>query len=271
MCSIYLINVGANDSHASVARSPVFNNLSFVYVSILDPAGTQYPPEMHPFVRAPDNRRTHSDPDWDKLTYGDVCSNRKAAALKNVTPGDILLFWGMLWQNNGENNGNNWHGCGFTGERGWYLLGALRVAEIVKRKQDIDNLAPPDKCRAIKNAHCLNRRWNAGDRVFLGEKDKKYSRLFDKAVELWVPKTEQKSESKWKDSLLYKALRAADGRYLSLNGTPRWYSSLRTCRKMWVWDLNNDKQRERTEIVKKAIQKVNEDFDLLKDAHCDPK
>jgi len=225
---------------------------------------------MRPFVRAPDNRRTHCDPDWVNLTYGDVCSNRRAAALRNVERGDILLFWGMLWENNCSDRmscmGKN-ESCWkeFTGKRGWYLLGALRVAEIVKTKQDIENLAPADQRSVLENAHCLNGRWLTGERVFLGEENKKHSRLFDKSVEFWVPKMEQKYESnKWKNSLLYRTCRAADGNCLSLKGSPRWYSSLRPCRKMW--DLNNSEQRERAEIVRDAIQKVNKDFDLLEGA-----
>jgi hypothetical protein len=45
---------------------------------------------------------THDDPDWTNLTYGDDCANGRAGSLKQVTEGDILLFWGMLWGNRGS-------------------------------------------------------------------------------------------------------------------------------------------------------------------------
>jgi hypothetical protein len=262
MCSIYLINVGVNASHESKARSPIFNdNLSFVYVSIPDHAGTPYPPEMRPFVRDPDKLPTHSDPDWDNLTYGDDCLNPRASALINVTRGDILLFWGLLWQNNRQNNGNNWHGRGFTGERGWYLLGALRVEDIVERKQDINNLPAANCCRALKNAHSLNPLWHPGDRVFVGEINPSHSRLFEHAVDLGGCRC---------GGLIYSgAFTAADHTPFTHGNGRCWLCGLRTCRKMW--DLNDAEQRGRAEIVRNAIRNVNRDFDLLEDAHCDPK
>jgi hypothetical protein len=54
------------------------------------------------FIRNMHGRSTHCDPDWGNLTYGDKCSNRRAAALRRVEAGDILLFWGMLWRNDGK-------------------------------------------------------------------------------------------------------------------------------------------------------------------------
>jgi hypothetical protein len=264
MCSIYLINVGANTKHESQARSPIFNDGSFVYVSYVadrekEMQYTKYPNEMIPFTNPrKDNLVTHNDPDWGNLTYGDDCSNPRAGALKRVTPGDILLFWGLLWHNNCSDwisyigkNGSCWNN--FTDEKGWYLLGALRVGKIVKGKQDINNLAPADRCRALKNAHCLNGDIARGHRIFLGEMNQSHSGLFERAVDLQVEIQDS--------GLVYQAFRAADGRHLSLNGTPRLFSSLRACRKMW--DLE---QYRRAEIVRDAIQKVNKDFDLLEDA-----
>lgn len=263
MCSIYLINVGANTSHSTQARSPIFYDGSFVYVSyVADPKKemqcTKYPEKMIPFTNPrKDNLVTHNDPDWVNLTYGDVCSNRRAAALNNVDSGDILLFWSLLWQNNCSEwmsyvgkNGACWKG--FTGKRGWYLLGALRVKEIVKRKQHINNLAPADRCRALKNAHYLNGDIPQGNRIFVGERNRSHPGLFERAVDLEVRTPDC--------GLVYQAFRAADGRHLSLNGTPRLFSSLRACRKMW--DLE---QHRRAEIVRDAIQNVNNDLDLLED------
>jgi len=61
----------------------------------------QYPAACRPFIRTPTNS-THDDPDWPKLTYGDDCANGRAGNLRHVTEGDILLFWGLLWDNTGR-------------------------------------------------------------------------------------------------------------------------------------------------------------------------
>jgi hypothetical protein len=67
MCSIYVINVGANTHHSSQARSPVFNCNSFVFVSFCterdEDNPTTYPKEMLPFTNPDrDNLLTHDDP-----------------------------------------------------------------------------------------------------------------------------------------------------------------------------------------------------------------
>ncbi|MFH1719022.1 MAG: hypothetical protein ABIF19_16840 [Planctomycetota bacterium] len=156
MSSVYLVNVGTNATHKSKARSPIFGDGSFVYVSYPDDNEiVEYSPNMRHFVRDPDEHRTHSDPDWDNSSYGDDCSNPRAYALKNVTPGDILLFWGLLWQKSRRNNGHNWHACGFTGEKGWYLLGTLRVEEIVEGGQHINQVTPQNRDRAHKTSISL--------------------------------------------------------------------------------------------------------------------
>ena len=96
---IFLINIGANSAHSSVARSPRFSNGSFIFVPFPNPGGNwirDYPSFCRPFVRTT-SLDTHDDPDWQNLTYGDDCANGRAASLQRVTEGDILLFWGMLW------------------------------------------------------------------------------------------------------------------------------------------------------------------------------
>src|SRR5438105_8088325 len=97
MAKIYLINVGANLSHQREARSPIFPDGRFEYVSFPDPERkTVYPAYARRFVRQ-DVRTTHPDPDWQGRTYGDFCENRRAKALAKVMERDILLFWGLLW------------------------------------------------------------------------------------------------------------------------------------------------------------------------------
>src|SRR3954447_4569651 len=105
MPKIYLINVGANTRHYTVARSPRFDDGSWKYVSF--PAKhcspfcksvkhhrnkQTYSKEIFPFLSSECPRHTHLDPDWENMTYGDNCQNRKARALLNVIPNDTLLF-----------------------------------------------------------------------------------------------------------------------------------------------------------------------------------
>lgn len=127
MKSIYLVNVGANTTHQGKARSPIFADGRWHFVSFPTAPGEPsqpYPETVRPYLRGKEINTTHADPCWEDHTYGDECANPRATALKTVRPGDMLLFWGLLW----AHRGGDWHG--FTGERGWYLLGVLRVQEI---------------------------------------------------------------------------------------------------------------------------------------------
>ena len=273
MCSIYVINIGANTNHRSQARSPIVNCNSFVFVSFCTERGednpTAYPKKMLPFINPhKQNLRTHNDPDWKNMTYGDICTGR-GAALKHVNSNDILLFWGLLYHNEcpdrrscNDKKGACWESFSLLLDenKGWYLLGAMRVEQVVEGGEKLEELSPELRCRVNRNAHCCNGKVPTNRRVFLG--DEQHSRLFDKAVALWVPRSN--SQDEWESSLMYKKLRSADGQCLSLNCSPRWSSSLRACRKMW--DLDKPKERKLAERVRDAIQKYNKDFDLLKDA-----
>jgi putative DNA base modification enzyme with NMAD domain len=123
-------------------------------------------------------RRPHCDPDWSNLTYGDQWSNRRAAALRRVEVGDILLFWALLWRNDGK----SWRN--FTGQRGWYLIGALRVSEILEEGQTVKDAKPANRKRAAKNVHLVDGDGAIGDgqRVFIGSKRR--SMLFRRGVDL---------------------------------------------------------------------------------------
>jgi len=181
MSTIYLVNVGCNAAHSSIARSPLFGDGSFVFVPFPcrnpgDEFVRQYPPACAPFVR--NCVLTHDDPDWANLTYGDDCHNARARALYQVEEGDSLLFWGMLW----NNAGNTW--ATFDGNRGWYLLGALRVAEILQGGQTPEDAHENHVARAGLNMHFNDGVLRETDRVFIA--NPRYSALFTKAVDLGV-------------------------------------------------------------------------------------
>ena len=249
MSRIFLINIGANSAHSSVARSPRFSNGSFIFVPFPNAGGNwirDYSSTCRPFVRAT-SLHTHDDPDWPNLTYGDDCANPRARSLQQVTEGDILLFWGMLW----GNSGSSWHH--FDGSYGWYLFGAFRVAEILLGGQHAKHARPEHVDRARRNVHFTHGPLPKTHRVFIG--DPRYSSQFVRAVDLDV---------NHEDGLLYRTIRTADGEPLTLNGTPKWNSSLRSCRPVWDLDISNDGRLACT--VRDAIMAAN-DYNLLADIY----
>jgi hypothetical protein len=246
MSKVYLVNVGANSAHSSTARSPLFDDGSFVFVSFPHPGmrGVRpYPLEALPFVRGIDIHDTHGDPDWQYLTYGDGCDSPRARALKRVVEDDVLLFWGLFWRNNGD----GWDA--FTGERRWCMIGALRVREILEAGQRAADASPSRIKRARRNVHFYRGELDPGNRVFIG--CTRYSRLFPVAVDLEVGK---------RSGLLYRTIRTASGNVLALGGKPDWNSSLRSCRP--VWDLADPKSRRLAQIARDRIHQRT-GYDLL--------
>jgi len=255
MASIYLINVGANTADAAKARSPLFPDGGFTFVSFPDENGNvAYPPEMQPFVSGAAGARTHLDPDWPNLTYGDFCRNMRARALLSATISDILLFWALLWKTPAA-SGDIWS----VTEKGWFLIGALRIARILESSQTLDNLPDEELRRVSFNAHVRGNQVESRDkvRVFLGEQQ--HSARFAKAVDLGVYKP---------DSLLLQTVRTADGRQIRWNCPPRWNSVLRCCRA--VLDLAIPEQRQRAEILRQRVLVWNPQFDLLEGTIPDP-
>ncbi len=246
MSKVYLVNVGANTAHRSIARSPLFDDGSFVFVSFPHP-GTcgvrPYSVEARPFVRGIDIHDTHGDPDWENLTYGDVCDNARARSLNRVVENDILLFWGLVWVNKGDDWG------AFTGERRWCLIGALRVREILEPGQRSSDASPSRSKRARHNVHFYRGELDPEHRVFIG--CTRYSQLFPVAVDFEIGK---------RSGLLYRTIRTAGGQALTPGGKPDWNSSLRTCRP--IWDLADTKSRRLAQIVRDRIYDTS-DYDLL--------
>lgn len=236
MSKVFLINVGANKNHSSIARSPIHRNDRFIFVSFPAKRGLvcPYPTETRCYLRVSGLWQTHLDPDWRSLTYGDYIHNGRGAALRRAAPGDILLFWGLLWRN----FGTGWQD--FSGEYGWYLIGALRIEEILDEGQTPKDARPVNARRAARNVHFYRGVLKAGHRVFIGSK--RNSGLFHKAVDLQTNKD---------SGLLYRTVRSAKGERLYRSGKIPWYSSLRACRV--IWDLDDARQRIRARIVRDII------------------
>jgi len=198
-------------------------------------------------VRDPDRIRTHIDPDWDHLTYGDACANPRARALLSVEPGDILLFWALLWQVMDE-KADVWA----SAEKGWYLIGALRVEFILKSGELITQLPTSVQRRVVDNEHMRGRRVESRTlvRVFIG--NPKYSARFSLPVDLGIYRN---------DGLLRKTVRTADGQKVEWDRSPRWNSVTRTCRA--VLDLSAATELRRAEIINRSVQVLNPKCDLL--------
>ena len=248
MSKIYLVNVGANAAHQNLARSPVFQDGSFVYVSFPDDESKgRYGATAAPFVRDPKRMRTHVDPDWKNLTYGDNCANPRARALLSVEPDDILLFWALLWRIR-DRNDDVWA----SDRKGWYLIGALRVQHILSSREGIAHLPQADQRRVVQNGHMNGRRVESRNfvRVFLGKR--KHSARFDHAVDLGIYRN---------DGLLKKTIRTAQGQEVMWNRSPRWNSVTRTCRA--VLDLSVPKETQRAQLICSSISSANPEFDLL--------
>jgi hypothetical protein len=249
MSKIYFINVGANVGHATKARSPLFPNGRFEYVSFPDDdRSTRYPNSVRRFL-SPGVITTHLDPDWSNLTYGDFCKNRRARALANVEPKDILLFWGLLWRLPMRQS-DVWA----TQDRGWYLMGAMRVKLVLTSGQSIKSLPPNDRDRLRHNDHIYGDRVEGREHVRVFLADQKYSRKFDRAVDLQIYAAR---------SLLTAVVKTADGRTIQWYERPRWNSVTRACRAILC--LSDSTHTERARILRDAIRAKNPGYDLLAD------
>ena len=156
------------------------------------------------------------------------------------------MFWGLLW----SNIGTSWL-VDFTGQKGWYLLGALRVGEILTGGQRPNHARPDHAARARHNVHFGDGPLPVGHRVFIG--NPRYSTLFSRAVDL---------EGDRHNGLVYRTMRDKNGNPLVLTDNAKFYSYLRTCRPMWDLNITHDRRLART--VRDRIQQTN-DYDLLAD------
>jgi hypothetical protein len=253
MAKIYLINVGANTGHGSQARAPLFPDGSFEFVSFPDDGSEiPYPREAWPYVSDSKVLKTHADPDWQRLTYGDNCANRRAKALLSAEPGDMLLFWGLFWKI--ARRGKGIFACGGE-DRRWCLFGALTVKHIIKAEAGVDVAVRArvkdreDQRRALRNAHvrnwCLPRiKKGRHDVLFVGDPNR--SARFDRAVDLEVYQD---------NGLLRRTILSSDGRALNWSQRPRWNSSLRPCRV--VLDHSDREHAKRFEILRKSLIAAN--------------
>ncbi len=154
---IYLANVGANASHGFA--SPLFHDGTFEFLSIPEDRDLTGPqvvryrdlrshnlPEMGVLDFVPQrlwNWPAHNDPEFDTYTYGDNCeTSPRASSLRRMDPGDLLFFLARLVA---------WMDGGPTKRYGFYLVGVLEVAEVLRDVRSRPSRAALDRFGA--NAH----------------------------------------------------------------------------------------------------------------------
>ena len=174
---IFLANVGANRSHP--VQSPLFSDGTFELVPIPEGKEFQFPPvpcyadipcfnrdaSRRVAARGFINRRlaslgeylpdrfqgvhAHRDPDFENLTYGDLCHCApRAGGLKQMRPGDLLFFLARLVP---FRKGMFVHEKG-----GFFLTGMFEIEEILREVRE----SPKGrwKNRVGRNAHVLRGR-----------------------------------------------------------------------------------------------------------------
>ena len=184
---VYLANVGANTSpeHRGLV-SPLFHGGTFEFLPI--PEGDH---NLHKYTSAVHYRdlrshcepnhnllryvperlwsaACHNDPEFESMTYGDVCDNGRSSKLKNMEKGDVLLFIARLTpQGSGK-------------EPGFYLVGGLSVDSV--EGNVTQPLTKQVAKRFARNAHVISARctgdWD-GFWVFGGSSR---SRRFERGV-----------------------------------------------------------------------------------------
>jgi len=189
MKKVVLLRVGI-DSGSGEMQGPLFSNGSFEFVPIPDESdnknkqrGNQAIPtygntlgkckrkliEYFPERRKKKYRDhpIHQDPEFATCTYGDP--TRLKAGLRNLEPGDLLVFYAGLqgWGN-------------FKSDPGLYIIGYFEVLNAGK----VENF-PKREIRTVfgKNAHVRDeRRFKKDKATLVLVKGSKKSRLLKKAV-----------------------------------------------------------------------------------------
>ena len=189
---IYLANVGANMSQHKFA-GPVFDEdgrFEFLPVPADDtrldacPDAARYcdlrshydpSQDLRAYVPARLlNEYVLRSPEFETFTYCDVVENPRAARLKDVRQGDILLFVAGL---------RRWTGSNWDKPYGMHLVGGFQIEEVLPKvvAQPNDRAVDRFAKNTVVELGVHTGAWG-GEWLFAGSKDG--SRRFDKAVPL---------------------------------------------------------------------------------------
>ena len=207
---VFLANVGTNASDGFAG--PIFDDGRFEFVPIregkrsLDSLSgvvtygdlrSHYDrsADLHQYI--PPNRlgnACHYDPEFETLTYGDNVGGGRAANLRHVEPGDVLVFLARL---------QRWTGGQRTQEFGFYLIGGLHIEQVFA---DVNE--PPTgeaAVRIARNAHVIRVQassdWNkwGGFHVFAGsERSRRFNRAVPVTQDLCDEVFRDKSGAPWR-------------------------------------------------------------------------
>lgn len=253
---IFVANVGVNTSDAATRgmRSPLFEDGSFEMVPIKEgrrfangpgprrycdlPSWTGRASSLAAFV--PEKMReyaAHDDPDFSGMTYGDKLTGR-AAALRVVRAGDLLLFLARLWGHDGRR---------FQGAGAFHFVGAMSVTHNLEFGPDRDTSVPEDVRRRVeKNAHAVrDHRRREAFRILVG--DVRRSSRFRRAV----PVTGEVA------GILFGATYSAEqGTFhrcgkpvLNKNGSVRQLKRFGSITRTIQWFLDDERSDDRPSIV----------------------
>ena len=174
-----LLRVGI-DKGTDGALSPIFGNGSFEFIPISesDPESTEHRTYKNtigrskkPFStflpKAIENRRLHSDPEFETCTYGDPTQKRRY--LLTLEKDDLLVFYAGLTPFRNK-----------TYKEGLYIVGYFTVDKVIDFNRLTNGEMREVYSRYSNNAH-LKRRHRLKDLVIVvGDKDK--SKLLEKPV-----------------------------------------------------------------------------------------
>jgi len=133
-------------------------------------------------------------------------------------------------------------------------MGAMRVKIVLSSGESLESLPTNDRKRLRQNDHVRGDRVEGREHVKVFLADRKYSRKFDRAVDLQIYAD---------DSLLIAIVKTSDGKNIMWYERPRWNSVTRACRA--ILDLSDPTHAKRARILRDAIRAKNGDYDLLKD------
>lgn len=250
---VFVVNVGVNASDAAKRRmrSPIFDDGTFEMLPIKESKNLASKLFARQYRRLPSwTGRTqslavylpekygvygaHDDPDFSRMTYGDIQSGR-AGALKSVQPGDLLLFLARLW---------SFRDGRFEGPGAFHFVGSLLVTHNLAFGFGVATRVPDEvRARVEKNAHTL--RAQAGDtssyRVLVG--DPRRSARFERAIEV----------TRAVAGTLFGGDPAPDGEQfqrngevlLNKNGQPRRFSHFHSITRTIQWYLDDTRDEDR--------------------------
>lgn len=177
-----LLRVGIDKSSDGVL-APIFSDGSFEYIPLSekdensiekrtfnDLIGCKGSPLSNYLPQKVALRKVHLDPEFNTFTYGD--EGKKAAYLRKLNPGDLLVFYAGLKSYNYEEN-----------PEALYIIGYFTIIEIIDFKNNQNDTYSIKTIRKQYSNNSHPKRSDTSDMVLVrGDPDK--SKLLEKAIQI---------------------------------------------------------------------------------------